>query len=158
VVDLPESLLWERELAPFKELIHLEYPKADTSALIPFVAMVMVAHCIYPAWSPQEASRSPEIMGQLLRHKLGFDGVIVTDDMLMGAIPQSDKEWCQAIIDSVKAGADLVLVCKGLDRAQRAYDSLQSEAANDPRFAQRLSDAAFRVTKLQKHLGVEPQA
>ncbi len=161
MVNLPESLLWERELAPFRELIHQGNGTQETSAEapaaahagVPLVRMVMVAHCIYPAWSPREASRSPEIMGQLLRHRLGFEGVIVTDDMLMGAIPQSDKEWCQALIDSVRAGADLVLVCKGLDRAQIAYQCLTEEADKDSEFAHRLQDAALRVTRLQKHVG-----
>lgn len=144
VVDVSEDLLWERELAPFRRLIH-----KDHNGIADFVPMVMVAHCIYPALSSIEASRSPEVMDQLLRKKLGYTGVIVTDDMLMGAIPQSDGAWCQAILDSIRAGADLVLVCKGLDKAQLAYSCIGEEAERDPVFAVRLNDAAQRVTELR---------
>jgi beta-N-acetylhexosaminidase len=140
VVDLPLNLLENRELLPF---IHLK----DQAA------MIMVAHCIYPKWSKLEASRSPEIMNDLLRTKLGFNGLIVTDDMLMGAIPQTEQEWSQAIVDSVAAGADLVLVCKDLSRAQLAYSALKEAESRSPEFKQRLAQAAAKVLRLRRSRG-----
>lgn len=139
VVDLPIKQLMEREVAPF-------------AALIEQAPMVMVAHCIYPQWAAEEASRSPRIMQGLLRRELGFGGVIVSDDMLMGAVPQDEQAWQDAIIETVAAGADMVLVCRHLERAKLAHAALKREAARHPAFAARLEDAALRMLALRQHL------
>lgn len=139
VVKAPLSLLEERELMPFRTLL----PKAP---------MVMIAHCIYPALAPVEASRSPHVMGDLLREKLGYQGVIVSDDMTMGAIPQDEKAWQAVLVEAVYAGADMLLVCRHLERFRLAHEALAREAQSKPFFARRLTEAANRVMTLRKSL------
>ena len=139
VVDLPASVLNNRELSPFR-------------ALLKAAPMVMIAHCIYPAFSPKEASRSPEIMQELLRKKLAYEGVIVSDDMTMGAIPQDEKTWQNAIIESIQSGADMLLICRHLERFQLAYETLTQAARRSSTFAERLEDAAQRVLVLRQTL------
>ena len=87
-----------------------------------------------------------------LRMRFGFDGVVVSDDMNMGALPQEMKAWKAALIDAVRAGCDALLVCRGLDRCHEALDALRSEAKRNHAFAVRLDDAAKRVTKMRRSL------
>ena len=139
IVDLPLKTLYDRELVPFR-------------ALLDHSAMVMVSHCIYPQLAHEEASRSPKVIGGLLRGEMGFEGVVVSDDMNMGALPQDRGPWLQSIIEAVAAGIDMVLVCRDLDKCQAAYDALTAAAAKSASFDRRLRDAASRVMKLRSQL------
>jgi beta-N-acetylhexosaminidase len=139
VIDSSREALWARDLAPFR-------------ALIAAAPMVMVSHCTYAALDTQPASRSRAIIEDLLRRELGFDGVVVSDDMNMKAASLEDTAWPQAIVDAVGAGVDMLLVCRDLDRAKRALEALRGAAERDPHFASRLSNAARRVTGLRERL------
>lgn len=136
-IEASRSLLEERELSPFVALL-AESP------------MVMISHALYPALDPDRpASLSPAIMQGLLREKLGFDGLIVSDDMNMKAIDQSQKPWCEALIAALVAGVDLLLVCRELERYRWAVEALSREAQKSPAFAARLANAAERVARLR---------
>ena len=139
LVDLPIRTLEGRELAPYR-------------ALLPHCDLVMISHCIYPAWDKIEASRSAKVMGGLLRGEMGFEGVIVSDDMNMGAIPQDLGPWQDAIIETVAAGADMVLVCRDLAKCHAAHEALVRAAQKSKAFAERLTQAASRVLKLRAQL------
>jgi beta-N-acetylhexosaminidase len=139
VIDLPRGVLDRRELAPFR-------------ALLPRAPMVMISHCVYPALAPEEASLSPRIMNDLLRGELGFTGVVVSDDMTMGAMAQDDAAWGAALVSAVLAGADMLLVCRHIDKCRLAYEVLEREAARSPAFARRLAAAAARVVALRRRL------
>ena len=121
-------------------------------ALLSQASMVMISHCIYPQLAPEEASRSAWLMGDLLRDQLGFSGVVVSDDMNMGAIPQAESLWQEAIVQAVVAGADLLLVCRHLERYESAYAALTQEAARSSAFKRRLEQAAGRVFALRGRL------
>lgn len=101
---------------------HHNLPRIDKSLqemeqmeLIPFQAlidqgteMVMVGHLYYPALSPLPSSLSPEIVTGLLREKMGFEGLIITDALNMRAL--SDRYGLQDIVEGAfRAGADLLL-------------------------------------------------
>jgi beta-N-acetylhexosaminidase len=129
----------ERELAPFK-------------AHLGRAPMVMISHCIYPALADEEASRSQRVINGLLRDELGFRGVVVSDDMNMGAIPQDLGPWAEAVVGAVAAGADMILVCRHLERYQAAHATLAREAERSPAFARRLGEAAARVLALRAKL------
>lgn len=137
VIDVSLQTLWTRELLPFRALIH-EAP------------MVMVSHCVYPALCEREASRSRVIIEDWLKGRLGFRGVVVSDDLNMGALPQQIQDWQDVLIECIAAGCDALLVCRHLDRCYAALEALRREAARSPAFAKRLNDAAVRVTSLRK--------
>ena len=139
VVDLSEDALVMRELRPFVDLL------ADAP-------MVMIAHAIYPAFDDVPASCSEKVMQGLLRQRLGFQGVVVSDDMNMHAIPQDRKSWTDAIITAIAAGADLVLVCRHLERCRWAFEAIEQEAAKSSAFKARLEEAASRVLGLRRTL------
>lgn len=138
--------------------ITLSLDELEKRELIPFInllpnsPMVMIAHCIYPQIDDAEASLSKVIMQDLLRGRLNYNGVIVTDDMTMGAIANKDCEWVDLIIKSIANGSDLVLVCKGLDLWKEATDALRSEAQTSKIFALRLEEAAHRVRALRSKI------
>ena len=141
--------------------INIDLPTLKTREFLPFLALnpqaplVMVAHGIYPFLDSKEASRSAKIMKDLLREEMGYNGVIVTDDMLMGAMPQEPEKWTQALVESILSGADLLLVCKGLDRAHLAWTALAEKAKTDPEFYRILKIRAENIDKLPKLLGAQ---
>jgi beta-N-acetylhexosaminidase len=138
-IGLSRAELDARELKPFKALLHA-------------TSMVMISHCIYPAFDTREASLSPVIMGELLRGTLGYSGLIVSDDMNMGAIAQDQSSWLEALAASLVAGADLLLICRHLDRMAAALDFLRAEARSSAAFAAVLNDRAARVRHFRKGL------
>ena len=76
----------------------------------------MTAHVLYPSLDESlPATLSPYIIGDLLRGELGFQGLIVTDDLEMQAIVDHMSVE-EAAVQAFKAGADLLLICK--DRAR----------------------------------------
>ncbi|MFQ5509170.1 MAG: beta-N-acetylhexosaminidase [Leptospirillia bacterium] len=120
------------ELAPFAALAH-ELPA------------IMTAHVVYPAWDPEHpATLSPTILTDILRQRLGFTGVIVSDDLEMAAVDRSDTPDKNAVA-AIAAGADFLQLCKTEKKWRAAYQGLVWEAEKNPAFAKRLADAAASV-------------
>jgi beta-N-acetylhexosaminidase len=129
----PETL-WARDLVPYRDLA-------------PRAAAVMVGHGSFPDLDPapgRPATLSPSIVGGWLRARLGFRGLVVTDDMDMGAIAPLDPDGSAAVA-AIGAGCDLLLYCKDLERAARAREALVRAAEADAGFAARLEAAAETV-------------
>jgi beta-N-acetylhexosaminidase len=133
-------------------------PALESTELVPFVyaaaelEMMMTAHVVYPAWdSENPATLSPFILNELLRKKCNFSGVVVSDDLEMQAVAQKAPIEDLAL-GCVQAGVDLLLICRSLDRTQRAFDSLCDAARKDPALAQKITAAASRIQKLRTTL------
>lgn len=140
LISADRALLDAREIYPFQRLV-------------PEAPMVMISHAVYPAIDPDRpASLSSKVMLDLLRGELGFRGLIVSDDMNMKAIDQSREPWCEAVVASIAAGADLVLVCRELERYRWAVEAIHAEAAKSPAFANRLAEAVDRVIELRNRV------
>jgi beta-N-acetylhexosaminidase len=125
----------------------------DRSDLVPYrrlagrAASVMVGHGHYPALDPEPdrpASLSPPVVAGLLREQIGFRGLVVTDDLEMGAAAPWDVDGAAAV-RAIAAGCDLVLYCAGLDRAELAREALARAAADDAGFRRRLGQAGRAV-------------
>lgn len=125
-INIAYGQLMDREVEPFRKLL------SQTS-------MVMISHCIYPALDPETpASLSSRVQEGLLRQKMGFEGVIVSDDMTMGAISQDLSVWKKSMIESINAGTDMLLICSGLDRWKEAIHAIAEMAQASSAFADRL--------------------
>lgn len=99
VIDVDYDTMMKRELLPYKRLI--------AAGLLP---SIMIAHSIFPAIDPDNiATVSKKVVTGLLREKLGFEGVITTDSMTMGAIA-TRYGVAHACAMALEAGADLVLM------------------------------------------------
>jgi beta-N-acetylhexosaminidase len=87
------------DIAPFRAL-------ADCGA------WAMTAHILYPAWDAQRpATLSPAVIERVIRGEIGFDGVLVSDDLAMGAVQGLANDLAGA---TIAAGCDLVLHCTGV--------------------------------------------
>jgi len=141
--DLPRDERAEDELAridlyPFRQ------------AIAERVGLLMTAHVLYPALDPDlPATLSPPVIDGLLRRRLHFQGVVVTDDLEMGAIVRHFTVE-QAAVDALNAGADLLLICQSLDRALAARDACV-QALHTGRLSQpRVGQAGRRIARLRK--------
>lgn len=113
------------------------------------VAMVMTAHVVYPALDPDApATLSPAILEGMLRADLGFDSVVVSDDLEMDAILKHHSIG-EAAVGAVRAGCDLLLVCARADRQEEAREALVREAERHAPFRRRLERAVARVDKVR---------
>ena len=107
-------------------VVEQERPRLDAVELRPFraaiaagVAMLMTAHVRYPALDDDApATLSRTVVTDLLRGELGFDGLVATDDMAMGAITRH-RNIPEASVEALDAGCDLLLLC-GTDVATQA--------------------------------------
>jgi len=135
VVTLDAARLERVELAPF-------------AALCGMLPAVMTAHVRYPALDPAvPATLSEPIVTGLLKGRLGFSGVVVSDDLEMGAIADRYGPEEAAVL-AVSAGVDLLLFCHRRERWEAAHDALVQEGEKRPAFRARMEDAAGRVARL----------
>jgi len=125
------------ELAPF-------------AALAPDLPSIMTAHVIYEAWdADQPGTLSETVIQGVLRHRLGFDGLVLSDDMEMSAVadlaePEDLAERC------LLAGVDLISNCHDTARQERMIGALVRRAERDGAFAQRLRESAARVAAFKQ--------
>ena len=152
VVDKTLEELEERELVPFRQAIDTTcvYGTYGDAA----IPAVMVAHILMTQLDPDwPASLSHKVVTGLLREELGFDGVVCTDDLTMGALSET---WGvgEAAVLAVEAGCDLLLVCHGADNLTAARDALL-EAADSGRLSpERLDESVKRILSLKVEYGL----
>jgi len=115
-VDLSRDELEAMELVPFR------------AAVAAGVAGSMVCHAVFSALDPgRPASLSPAVVEGLLRGGLGYGGLVLTDDLEMGAIAH-DMDPAQAAVEAYLAGCDLLLICHRPELALAALDRLEDMA------------------------------
>lgn len=118
-----------------------------------FAGMVMVAHAVYPALDPERrpATLAPPIVQDLLRGRLGFAGLAVSDDVEMHAMdPWGDlAERCER---ALLAGCDVLPVCHTLEAAPEIVERLAR-----PELAERVSEARARLDAYRRHLRALPR-
>jgi beta-N-acetylhexosaminidase len=124
----------EADLLPFREAVAAGAPA------------IMTAHLVVPAWDEtRPATLSPVALQDWLRRRLGFQGVIITDDLEMGAIAGS-RAAPDAARESLDAGADLLLICNNIPGAWDTARLLAGERS----LARRAADAALRLNRLRQ--------
>jgi beta-N-acetylhexosaminidase len=143
-VDITKS--WtEAELEPYRQLI------TDKA-----VDLVMVGHLINRDYSDQPSSLSPEWIDGVLRKDLAFEGVVISDDLEMGAI-REHYTLKETVLRAVRAGTDVLLFSNtvkprvGLADEVRAI--LVAEAEADPAFRARIEESYARIVRLKHSLG-----
>jgi beta-N-acetylhexosaminidase len=129
----------DRDLVPFR------------AALAEGVPLVMLSHASYPALDARRiASQSRPIVTGLLRERLGFGGVIVTDSLEADAV-LARSGVADAAERSIRAGADLILMT-GSASWNDVFPRLLAEAHRDPAFRKRIRASAARVLALKNPL------
>jgi beta-N-acetylhexosaminidase len=143
---------------------HLELPRIDHDwdrlervELVPFrraaaagLPMIMTAHVVFAALdAARPATLSPQVMTGLLRERLGFAGVVVSDDLDMRAIA-GHMGADVAAVAAVRAGCDVLLLCKDEDNQALAEAALIRGAEADAELRRRIGESAARVREMKR--------
>jgi beta-N-acetylhexosaminidase len=138
VIKKPLKKLWAEDLLPYRML----------RAQLP---MVMVSHAAYPLVTHGQtpASLSKVWITDILRKRIGYRGLIVSDDLEMGGV-LSAAPVGRAAVEHIRAGGDVCLICHREDYIEQAYDELVKATQGDPKFARRAAESSRRVLAFKK--------
>ncbi|GGF68837.1 glycoside hydrolase family 3 [Paenibacillus albidus] len=153
---------------------HLELPVVNKTAAelsklewLPFqaaikenAAAVMVAHILFPQLDKDKpASLSPIIIGEQLRGVMGYQGVVITDDLTMGAILKN-YDLAEAAVDTVQAGSDILLIAHEYSNERKVREALLLSVRNGTIAESRIDESVNRILSLKARyaLSDEPVA
>jgi beta-N-acetylhexosaminidase len=144
-IDRTWKQLWSEDILPFRKL----------HSVLPFI---MVSHAVYllagketPPEQPLPASISPFWIRRVLQSKIGYRGLIVSDDMEMGGILHHAPIE-EAAIAAIRAGTHLIEICKNPALILRAYETLLREAESSRTFRRIVQGAAAKVRASKRQL------
>ncbi|MEI2341107.1 beta-N-acetylhexosaminidase [Priestia megaterium] len=141
-VEANRSELENKDIYPFKQIIN----DVDNEQFF-----VMVTHIKYPAYDKKnQASVSPIIIQDLLRGKLGYKGMVVTDDLEMGAVSKHFT-YEDLGIKTVQAGADVLLVCHTLENQEKIYNGILKAVKSHKITEERIDESVKRILKYKLH-------
>lgn len=133
VIEKSWSRLWEEDLIPYRGLRRK-------------MRFVMAAHAALPQVTGDRtpASLSGKWLTGVLRKRIGYAGLIVSDDLEMGGVLAAGTIE-EVAVACVEAGADMFLVCHQEEHVRRAYEAVLWRAQRDPKFRARVQKAARHV-------------
>jgi len=114
------------------------------------ILSIMTSHIKYEQLDNEyPASLSEVIVGKLLRKGLRFTGIVITDDLGMGAIVKNFKVEDSAV-QSIKAGTDIIMICNNLEKQKRVYHALY-EAVVKKRIEEiKINESVARILRIKK--------
>lgn len=137
IVNKSLKELQEMELLPFKKAIEQK------------VDMIMVAHILFPELDViYPSTMSSTILGGLLRKELGFNGVIISDDMTMGAIIENYTLKI-AVLEFLRAGGDIALICHGQENPKIVIDFIKESIINKDINIEDINEKVYRILNLK---------
>jgi beta-N-acetylhexosaminidase len=138
VVDKPLAALQALELVPFHALRHA-------------APALMTAHIVYPQLDPEHpATLSHRILGGLLRDAWGYDGVVITDSLIMQAI-HARYGHGRAAVMTLQAGADMAMALGPREEQEAAIAAIAQGIADGRLAATALQRSLARLDGLAKH-------
>lgn len=145
VVPVSKENLLNEDTKVFVDLI--KQSKTNTYA-------IMVSHAMYPQIDAEHpSSLSKAIITDWLRKDMGYNGVVVTDDMDMGALAKH-YTFGDMAVQSILAGSDILLVCHEYEHMQEAYNGLM-KAVKDGRISkERLDESVKRILLMKMSRGM----
>ena len=136
VVPVSKEILLNEDTKVFVDLI--KQSKPNTYA-------IMVSHAMYPQIDPDHpSSLSKAIITDWLRKDMGYNGVVVTDDMDMGALAKH-YTFGDMAVQSILAGSDILLVCHEYEHMQEAYNGLMKAVKDGQISKERLDESVKRI-------------
>ena len=112
------------------------------------VKAVMTSHVVFPALDPDEpATFSKIIVNEFLRRELGFQGLLLTDDLEMGGIT-GHGSLGEAAVRAILAGHDLLLICHRVQKVREALDALEKARSQGVLDAGKLDLSLSRIARL----------
>lgn len=139
-INASKETLLNEDIAPFATLIKESNPDNY---------FILVSHLIYPELDEKNpASLSKNIMTDLLRGELGYKGIIITDDMEMGAVA-NHNDFKSVGVNAVKAGADIVLICHEYEHEQDIYMGILDAVKAGEISQERIDESVKRIVKMK---------
>ena len=146
--------LGKARLDPHEHLptIEANQQEIETINLPPFqeairegVSAIMTSHALYPGLDPHcPATLSYPIITELLRDRLGLQGLIITDDLEMGAI-KKDPGVAEGAIKAFEAGNDILLICENQGLVGESMDKLRNRLLTNETLLSRLHESVGRI-------------
>lgn len=145
-------------------VVNHDLDRLKSFELIPFanaikngVDVVMVAHILLPEIDERNpATLSKTVITDILRNEMKFNGVVITDDMTMGAIIQN-YDIGNAAVMSVAGGADIVLVCHDNEKQIQILEALRQAVIDGVISEDSLDEHVYRVLKLKRKYDLKNQ-
>ncbi len=139
VIPVDEKTLWDRDLLPYRMLVAEGLPG------------IMSGHLAFPRITGDRtpASLSPYFIDGILRERMGFQGLVVTDDLFMtgAAVPGGFPEIC---VRAVLAGNDVLMISRILEFSEEAWVRLLREYRTNPAFRSRVRESALRILRAKQ--------
>ena len=126
----------------------------EQSDLVPFKALIdegvpaiMAGHLAFPqiTGSGRPATISQVLLKTVLRGKLGYQGLVITDDMIMAGASSYTPSTAYACLESIKSGADMVLVSTDAETFDQAHQLIVEEIRKDPEFRHQVQQSVLRI-------------
>jgi beta-N-acetylhexosaminidase len=138
-ITADEQTLWERELLPYRIMMKEGLPA------------IMSGHLAFPNTPAGErpASLSSWFLTDLLRTRMGYRGLVITDDLLMYGAVQAGRSLANTAKEALLAGNDMILISSTPELYSQLWTSLLSSMQNEPAFKRRVREAAGRVLILK---------
>lgn len=136
-----------------EELKKMEFLPFE-SAIDKGIQGIMVAHILCEKIDPDEpASLSKTVVTDILKGELGFEGVVFTDDLTMGAISEKYTP-AEAAVKALNAGCDMLLVCFEYENANETINAIVNAVKNGELSEQRLDDAVLNILQMKNNAGL----
>ena len=136
-ITASKEILLQEDTIPFKNIIQ-NFDNQDF--------MVMVGHLIYTGLDTLPASVSPQVINNFLRNELDFQGIVITDDMEMGALT-SMYGFREMGVAAVQAGVDVLLVCHNYEHQQQVYQGVLEAVKTNKLTTAAIDAAAVRIVE-----------
>ena len=120
--------------------------------------LIMVSHGHYPSLGdirPLPASLSHRVVEGLLRETVGFEGVVMTDDLTMGAVTSTGLT-AKTFLKAVQAGNDMVLFSQTTPLLEEAFDFIVASARTDAALRKRIDCSIERILHLKRKIEFAP--
>jgi beta-N-acetylhexosaminidase len=138
IVDHDMRTILREDLAPFRAAVEAGAP------------MVMAGHLVYPAIDPERPASLSLAALELLRGELGFEGVVVTDDLVMEGARRGGTT-ADAALQAIKAGADLLIVSGPPEEQAAAYDAVVAAVESGKISRERIDASVERIENIKSY-------
>ena len=137
-IDISQEELLDTDLKPFRAIIGEHEPDRY---------FIMVSHLKYPQIDEQEpASLSKPIVTGLLRETLGYRGIIITDNLAMGAVANHNS-FRELGVKAIQAGADIAMICHEYGHQQEIYLGILDAVKNGTISEERINESVKRIVR-----------
>jgi beta-N-acetylhexosaminidase len=137
--------------------VNNDMERLNSFELVPFSAVIknnadaiMIAHILLTEIDPDNpATLSSTVISGMLREDMGFGGIVITDDMTMGAI-LNNYDIGEAAVKSINAGSDMILVCHGFDKQKAVLNAVRDAVEKGDISVKRINESVYRILKLKQ--------